>query len=277
MIDYTRVFPEAQTVLRMLLQEVDRVAPGLLNGVYVTGSLALDDPRPGKSDIDLVLMRPDGVSNEATMEALGPAMELIRTMYPEPTLDGIVLSRGDLAAGPSAIDGARPVIFEGRLELREDASGRNPVTWQTLRQGGITWRGTPIPQLELHHDPAELRAWTRGNLESYWRPWLARSARVPVTPGSGKMLDEFVEWGVLGVTRLHATLATGEIVSKTGAGEYALKAFPERWHKIIREAIDIRSNPERKKSLYGRNAWGRRKDARAYVAMVTEDALARFP
>lgn len=56
-------------------------------------------------------------------------------------------------------------------------------------------------------------------------------------------------WGVLGVTRLHYTLATGMVTSKAGAGAYALETFPERWHRILREAVDIRTNQERKRSL----------------------------
>jgi hypothetical protein len=272
--EYARVFPEAQTVIRMLLQELDRVAPGLFPDVYIVGSLALDEARPGKSDIDLVLVHPDTVTNEESMAALAPALELIRTMYPIPTLDALVLSRADLAAGPDAMQGPRPVIFEGRLSLQAESSVRNPVAWQTLRQRGITWRGVPIRELDLHVDADRLREWTRGNLESYWRPWLAKSAILLSPGGQWSLRPDFVEWGVLGVTRLHATIATGEIVSKTGAGHYALRVFGEKWHPIIREALEIRANPERTASLYGRRTLRRRRDARAYVAMVIEDALA---
>lgn len=271
--DYARVFPEGQTVLRMFLDEVDRHAPGHLTGAYVGGSLALNDPQPGKSDLDIVLVRDDGATNEQSMAALAPAMALMRASYPTPSLDGIVLSRKDLRVGPDAIDGPRPVIFEGRLELRNDGSARNPVTWQTLRQGGITWFGTPVRELDLHDDPDGLREWTRGNLESYWRPWLAKS-RLLVSPfGAWSLRSDFVEWGVLGVTRLHYTIATGEVTSKAGAGSYALEAFPEKWHRIVREAVDIRAHPDRTRSLYGRNTLRRRRDARAYIAMVIEDAL----
>lgn len=275
MIDRARVFPEAQTVLRMFLQEIDQRAPDLLPDVYIAGSLALDDPRPGKSDIDLVLVRRDGAVDEETMVALAPAVELVRTMYPEPALDALVLSREDLARGPEALEGPRPVIFEGRLELSTAGSARNPVTWQVLRQGGITWRGAPVAELTLHQDAEHLRTWTRGNLESYWRPWLAKSDRLLSAFGGWSLRPDFVEWGVLGVTRLHYTLATGEITSKTGAGVYALETFPEYWHRIVREAMDIRANPDRAGSLYRRDVLGRRKEARDYVAMVIEDALSK--
>lgn len=247
--DGMRVFPEAQTVLREFLRDVDTRAPGLFPDVYVGGSLALDDARPGKSDIDLVLVRPDAATNEESMAALLPAMERIRTRYPLPPLDAIVLDRADLAAGPGAMYGPRPVIFEGQVALRDDASAWTPVTWQVLRQGGIAWRGIPLRELDLHDDPERRRAWTRGNLASYWRPWLAKSRWLPSRFGLWSLRPDFVEWGVLGVTRLHYTLATGMVTSKAGAGAYALETFPERWHRILREAVDIRTNQERKRSL----------------------------
>lgn len=274
MNDRARVFPEAQTVLRMFLDEVDRHAPDHLIDVYIVGSLALDDAHPGRSDIDIVLVRPDAATNEESMSALVPAMEMIRASYPEPALDGIVLSRIDLAGGYASMQGPRPVIFEGKVSLEEEGSARNPVTWQVLHQGGISWRGTPLSQLDLHNDPDALRAWTRGNLRSYWQPWLAKSRGLLSPFGAWSLRPDFVEWGVLGVTRLHATIATGEVVSKTGAGAYALDTFPDYWHRIVREAMDIRANPDRTRSLYRRDVLGRRKEARDYIAMVIEDALA---
>ncbi|WP_068922721.1 aminoglycoside adenylyltransferase domain-containing protein [Planobispora rosea] len=47
-------------------------------------------------------------------------------------------------------------------------------------------------------------------------------------------------WIVTGVTRLHYTLATGDITSKEGAGRYALQTFPARWHRVLDEALRIR-------------------------------------
>jgi hypothetical protein len=273
MTDRARVFPEAQTVLRMLFHDLDQRAPGLFPDASIVGSLALDDAQPGKSDIDLVLICPDSATNDDVMAALGPAMSMIRRDYPEPGLDGIVLTPRDLALGPTMIEGPRPVIFEGNVELRNDGSAWNPVTWQILRQDGIRWRGRSLSDADLHDDPDLLRTWTRGNLEGYWRPWLARSGRLLSPFGAWSLRGDFVEWGVLGVTRLHYTIATGQITSKSGAGAYALETFPEYWHLIVREAMDIRRNPERARSLYRRDVLGRRKEARDYIAMVIEDAL----
>ena len=46
-----------------------------------------------------------------------------------------------------------------------------------------------------------------------------------------------VTWGALGAPRLHCTIATGEIVGKAAAGEYALTTFGPRWQPLIAAAL----------------------------------------
>lgn len=266
-----RVFPAARAVLDTLLAGLDEAAPGLVTGLDLIGSIALDDGRPGQSDIDFVLMRVDGADNAATMAALAPVLAALRRAHPRPTLDGIVLSAGDLMAGPDGIAGERPIVFDSRATLATGGSAWNPVTWATLRQGGIAYAGAPIAPDRLWHDPARLDAWTRENLAAYWRPWLARSGRTLSRFGIVSLGAGATEWGVLGVTRLHATLATGAIVSKRGAGDYALDRFPPRWHPIVMEAIRIR---ERQAGGRYRSPLHRHREMRAYMAMVIDDALA---
>ena len=266
-----RVFPAARRVLDHLLDELEQRAPGLITGAHITGSIALGEGRPGQSDIDLVLARDAGACNDVTLAALESTLADLRRIHPTPMLDGLVLNAGDLAAGPDRIDGDRPIIFDSVARLGPDGSGRNPVTWQTLRQCGITYRGTPIDLDRLWHDPNRLDAWTRENLESYWRPWLERSERLATSLHLDALVEEATEWGVLGVTRLHHTLATGRITSKHGAGRYALETFPDQWHRIVHEALRIRER--RSEGRQYRNSFQRRRDMRAYVAMVIEDAL----
>lgn len=270
------VFEEAQTVIRMLLRELDEKFPGVISDVYIAGSIALGEARPGRSDIDLVLIRPEAIDNAQSMVALEPVLAWMREMYPEPALDAILLSRSDLAAGPDQIEGIRPVIDEGVIALRDTGSMRNPVTWATLHQSGIVWRGIPLTKTDLWYDRKMLVEWTHRNLDEYWRPWLAKHTH-PFSTGRFRMLrPDAVEWGVLGVTRLHATIATGKVVSKYAAGEYALDRFPKQWRRIVREAMRIRAgadeNGEMPPSLYGRNVLKRSRDARAYIGTVIEDA-----
>jgi hypothetical protein len=70
------------------------------------------------------------------------------------------------------------------------------------------------------------------------------------------------------VARAHATIRTGDMISKTAA--YALEAFPSRFSGIVREALAGRGGDDR--SSY-RNIFARRRDLLAFVEYVISDAL----
>ena len=82
-------------------------------------------------------------------------------------------------------------------------------------------------------------------------------------------------WGVLGVSRLHYSRATGAITSQAGAGRDAVGAFPARGHGVIRECLHIRRG-DADPSLY-RTPLARRREVLAYIAMVIDDAHRRWP
>jgi predicted nucleotidyltransferase len=46
--------PHVEDVVNLYLRSLDESAPGIVEAVYLTGSVALDDYRPGVSDIDFV-------------------------------------------------------------------------------------------------------------------------------------------------------------------------------------------------------------------------------
>ena len=156
-----------------------------------------------------------------------------------------------------------------------DTAGLDPVTWHTLARHGIAVRGPDPAALGVWDDPAALATWTLGNLDGYWRPWHDRHARLASRAGLAALGTWAPTWGVLGVSRLHYTLATGAITSKAGAGRYALGAFPARWHRVIRECLRIRCG-NADPSLY-RTPLARRREALAYIAMVINDAHRRWP
>lgn len=269
----TRIFPEARAVLDALLQALDAAAPEAITGAHVIGSIALGDAHPGQSDVDLVLVCNSDTNNAGTMAVLEHVLADLRDVHPQPALDGMVLSNADLVAGPDLIDGPRPIIFDSVPELGEGGSTRNPVTWQTLVQCGIAYRGRSVEPGAIWHDPIRLDRWTRGNLESYWRAWLARIERLGTRQDLASLIAEATEWGVLGVARLHYTVTTGGVTSKTGAGVYGLETFPARWHPVIHEALRIRTAPS-VDSRYPGDPWAQYRDMQAFVEMVIDNALA---
>ena len=109
------------------------------------------------------------------------------------------------------------------------------MTWATLRDIAVPVFGT-LDREALWHDPARLASWTRENVEAYWVPWLGRASKLWTPAGLAMLGRALPMWGVLGISRLHYTLATGHIASKSAAGEHAKTAFDPRWHRILDEA-----------------------------------------
>ena len=253
-----------QEAVRAYLEAVDATVPGLIVGLYLTGSVALGDFRPHASDIDFVAVAA-GPPGPAALAALAEVHTRGRA---RPYLDGIYVTWGDLAGDPGAA-ATGPYTNEGRFQPHSRAQ-RHPVTRHTLWRHGIPLRGPAREDLAVWTDTAALTSWTRGNLETYWRPWWQRSAGLLSRAGLAMLGAWAPAWGVLGVSRLHYTLATGEITSKEGAGVYAKAALPSRWHHVLDECLRIRRG-EGGRSLY-RNPLERRRDALLYMRAVLTEA-----
>jgi hypothetical protein len=113
----------------------------------------------------------------------------------------------------------------------------NPVEWKVLAEHGIAVRGPAPESLGLLPEPELLQPWNRDNLETYWRPLAEQLLTVRHVSGMRFRPRWFTAWGVLGPPRLHCTIATGDVISKEAAGEYALDVFDREWHPIIREGL----------------------------------------
>jgi hypothetical protein len=246
----------AERVLADYLRWTGDLAPGVVEGVYLVGSLALDDFHAGASDIDFVAVMPVDPT-PAQVAALAAVHAKVTAAWPRPYLDGLYLTRADLAAGPDAC-GPRPAVHEHAFTAAS-AFAQDQITWHTLARHGVTVSGPPPASLGVRTDRAALVAWTRGNVASYWRPWTRRYASPLglLTLGDGQPA-----WGVLGISRMAYTIATGEITSKRGAGEYALQK-PGASHRILAECLRIRRG-DRAPSLY-RSRFTRRRDAISYM------------
>lgn len=82
-------------------------------------------------------------------------------------------------------------------------------------------RGPRPETLRIWTDRDTLTAWSRTNLNTYWRWWQQRSSAPMSRAGLACLTSWGPTWGVLGVSRLHYTVSTGLICSKTDGGRYA--------------------------------------------------------
>jgi hypothetical protein len=254
---------EVATAMSVYLGLTDERLPGRISGLYLVGSLALDDYRPGQSDIDFVAVT-DAALTPAELEQLSRLHSQLRRAVPRPKLDGVYVTWLELQANPVGL--SAPYCLNSRF-APSDGFAANPVTWYMLHRYAIPLRGPAEPT--VRQDDELLRRWCRENLQSYWAGWV-HQARTRCTRRLFTLSRRATVWGVLGVTRLHATIRTGDILSKSAVGTYALETFPARWSRIIQDAL--RGRRGHSAASY-HNVFARRRDALAFMEYVISDAL----
>lgn len=223
--------PGVAALLAAYLTHLDRALPGRLEGLVLFGSLALDDYRPGQSDVDFLALGcvpwagADLVALEAAHAALTAAFAV--------DLAGVYLTWAQLAGPPLLLDAPHHLL--GRFSPR-GAFDANPAVWETVSRYPLAVRGPAHPT--VHTDRESLNRWGRDNLAVYWRGQGLRLAAL--RPVRAATAEELV-WCVSGVSRLAHTIATGDILSKTGAMIRAREVHGPRWASLVASALAART------------------------------------
>lgn len=259
-----------------LLVRLDRALPGRVEALYVVGSASTGAFRLGRSDVDFVAIVDRDLSRRELVRLRGVHMGRFTSALVHDTAlrrrwpllcNGIYLRSGDLSKSPLTVTPVAGHVSGRFRPSPRDGFDVNPVTWHTLARHGIAVRGPDRERLQVRADRAELRSWTRDNLNTYWRRWVKRARRPGVREAA--LGQRFTAAGTLGVTRLHYTIATGEIVSKAAAGARALEAFDPWWRPLIEDALAWwRFEPS--PPPYRGHPAQRRRDAAAFVSHVID-------
>jgi hypothetical protein len=257
-------------VTRRYLELADELLGERVVGLYLVGSVALDDYRPGQSDVDFLAVTEEPLA-EGDADAVGAVHERLAEDESLPLFEGSYVTWAQLAGDPGEASDLL-TCHEGKVAGEEAEA--TPLLWHTLAQAPVAVRGPEEP--EVWTDTEALKAWVRANLDDYWASWVARQRKL-LGRGTMRLGDWAVGWGVLGIPRLHYTLATGEVTSKTAAGEYALETFDDAWAPIITEALRLRREEGEQSEDYRRRPLTRRRDALAFMDHVLADATERFP
>lgn len=212
---------EARSAIDSYLGRLDDALPGVCEGVYLTGSIALDDWCPGRSDLDVLTVTTRKL-DAADIEVLAG---LHAGLAPGPCLDAIYIEAGE--AGRVPVAGGPGLPHSTNAIFSPNGYLPDPVLWATLDRCGVTVRGKPAAELGAGPEPAWLREWNLGNFESYWRPWAAQGRTVLEKRDAGAASgSEGTAFGLLGPGRLHYTITTGGLLAKTAAADYTAQLFP---------------------------------------------------
>lgn len=252
---------EVAAVCRTFL---DAAPTGLVTGLYLRGGVGFGEWVPGQSDVDFVAtlaQRP----GPREVEALRAAHASMAARHREPAFDGMHVLADDLAADPAECPEVPTVLHhyfeaEGQLD--------SVVAWHELAWHGITVVGPPISELGVWTDADRLLAFTVGNLDTYWR---GNAEALTALPSEGAVEDACC-WCVLGVARLHHLLVTGRMTTKSAAGRWGLTYYPERFHRVLREALRIREGGA---DQYAGERDARGRDTADFTAFVVGEGTRR--
>ncbi|MFD1053570.1 ubiquitin family protein [Terrabacter terrigena] len=245
---------------------LDERLPGLLDALHLHGSIGFDGEFHGGSDVDFVAVtsrRP----TEADHEVLRKVHADIDKQWPAPAYDGFYVLAADLAGSPDLVPDV-PGVLHGWFDVGTHADVTH-ITWRELRDHAVTLRGKPLGDLTVWSDDEALRRATRDNLDTYWRSQLEAMEHHPREAA----LPQAAEWGALGAPRLVHLLVTGTPTSKSGAGRWAIGAYPAH-REILEEALRVRERPD-DPSTYAAEPDRRRRDLVALMREVIADGLAR--
>ncbi len=222
---------DAQQRIEALLADLDQTLPDVVSGLHVVGSIALGDYQPGHSDIDVVVVtrHPLGEADVAAVDSVhqrdrrnagGP----IQASYL--TTSSLATKADPLVPSVSHNDGT--TAYGTDFEV-------NPVTWRSLVRHAVAVRGTATSVWMRDPSDGEVAVFCRTNLAEYWRPMAETMLHEP-RDVEGSML----EWMGLGPARLIHTIETGDIISKTEAGNHMLEIATEAERPAFEAALAVR-------------------------------------
>lgn len=254
-------------ILNEYFELVESRLPNMLEAYYIFGSISLGAFNYGVSDIDFVAVMNREIT-EGDLKILKEIHRQIKRRFPKTDLMGIYVTRNDLNSHHDKTKSC-PSFIDGRFKGYQKFDTNSIDAFQ-LKKYGITVKGQGVDSLDYTVDWNVLISNMKNNLNIYWLNWKNACKKFLTLKFIGLYFNlSMIEWGVLGVTRLYYTFKEGDMTSKVGAGEYALKTVPERWHKIINESMRLRKGI--KKSYY-KSIIERRNDALEYIEFIIQES-----
>ncbi len=221
--------------LEAWLEIHDEYSPGLIEGLYVVGSAALDDWQPN-SDIDIVAVCPI-VPDDEQVAALRTAHEATVEAVGDVDIDGPRLTWRDVAGEP--IDLIRPWTLGGEFHHNNECFELNPVMWHELAYQSQSMRGPERTDLTVAVESDSLSSFVRANTDGYWRSVAGAVGQALDDPDRTEFPAEMTSWCVLGLARMLYTARTGSIASKTVAGRWLAAEHPE-FESLVAHAAAVR-------------------------------------
>ena len=228
----------ATHIVTQLIKGISSFAPDLITGVYLTGSVALNDFHPEKSDIDFVITC-RRLPDKQEYINLKKLHRQVQKQFPKPDLSGCYVAHDNLQAnGISPI----PVLSWHEGSLRYQTLEMASIVLYELKTIAITLAGIDAGKLEINIAQEQINDFMYENINSYWKKWIKQHAAWHSKKILLFLFPRFTEWVVLGLARMYCTLLSGDIVSKAAAGNFCMQRLPDEFLPVLQQAMQIRKD-----------------------------------
>ncbi len=228
--------------IRLWVDTFDEIVPRTIEGLYVIGSVALDDWQPHSSDIDMVAITTEPADEEMAGSLLA-AHAVFAERSPQRTVDGPFLAWGDLLASPQGV--TRPWTLDGSFHHDAECFELNPVTWYTLATYGVRVRGPELGDLSIPIDRDDMVRFVIDNARSYWTVVHDQfAAALGELRATDTLSSSVPVWCLLGTCRMLYTALTGDVASKSAAGLWAGELMGGLHGETCRAVVALRAESE---------------------------------
>lgn len=238
MIDTTKLPSPADKIVTDFVDKILSINPQFVDGVYVTGSLSMNDFYSNKSDIDFLVLCKN-LPDPKTAKQLRDLHKTIEKCYSKPNLSGSYLTSDSIQTN-KPFDIKTLTYHEGAMRYRTFEMAA--ISLSELKSTALTIVGQKAETLPVDLKEKDLTTFLYVNINSYWSKWIKQHSSFSKRKILLLLFPRLTEWSVLGVARQFCTLQTGKIVSKKEAGFYCLEHLPDKFHPIIQAAIEIRKD-----------------------------------
>jgi len=232
MVDINTLHFSAKRVIDLYLAEIKKIKPCFIKGVYITGSVVLDDFYPNKSDIDFTVFC-NKLPDDDQLSLLNEIHLKIQSAFCKPNLNGyyvdVSLFTGNITKYPS--------FFEGRM-IKHREYDLPCFSLYELKASSVCVYGEKLPVININEN--EVQKELKENINSYWLGWVKSHSKIGYKRLLLMLFPQLMEWGVLGVARQLYTLEMGCITSKYNAGVFFLNKYPNVAEQAVHEALRIR-------------------------------------
>ncbi|SFS75267.1 aminoglycoside adenylyltransferase domain-containing protein [Paenibacillus sp. BC26] len=207
--------------------------PHLVHGLYLQGSIALGGYQSMKSDIDVIVVLNQAVINEEDNAKITAIHEELHAKQPfHLAVEGLYTSLAHLSKNAEPAGETFPRLSHGGKKSLHTGYVDATSAW-ILKNHGIAVFGPEASELGIVVEWDEIRGAMNYNLNVYWAGKANRAELY--------MDEEWIEFAVLTLARIVYTMEHSSIITKLDAGLYLLQQESNRWHRVVREAVQIRS------------------------------------